>query len=177
MEAGKSSFLARVLQDFGDQLVDTVTYTTREMRTGESEGDPYHFVSKGQFEKLVSEGYFVEWAKVHSNLYGTPKCQIDETLAAGKTVIMDVDVQGAKTFREKYPEATSVFILPPSIEELLKRIVRRDNKLPEDLDIRLENAEKEIALADQFDHQIVNDDFELAYSEFQKVVEEVLQKV
>ncbi len=172
--AGKSSFLEKTLKDFSEQLVDTVTYTTREMRQKEREGFPYHFVNQEKFKQLISEDYFVEWANVHSNLYGTPKHQIDDIIALGKTAIMDVDVQGAETFKAKYPDALSIFILPPSIEELLKRIAHRDDKLPEDLDIRLKNAKKEMTLADQFDHQIINDDFDVAYGQLKKVIEKSL---
>lgn len=171
--AGKSSFLKRVLEDFTD-LQDTVTYTTRKMRKGEVEGDPYHFVTEERFRDLIKEGFFVEWAQVHDNLYGTPLHQIEDAHKEGKTVIMDVDVKGAETFRKKYPDAVTIFILPPSIEELRKRIIGRENKAPANLELRLENARKEMSQVDLFDHKVVNDDFETSYQQFKTIISQLL---
>jgi guanylate kinase len=172
--AGKSSLLERILGDF-KVLKDTTTYTTRSMRTGESEGNPYHFVTKPRFQELVRQGFFVEWAPVHAHLYGTPLHQIEAAQKEGRVVIMDVDVKGARTFKQKYPDAVSIFILPPSIEELRRRISGRDKKLPEDLETRLINAKIEMEEASHFDYQIVNDDFEKSYQEFKKIIEDLLE--
>lgn len=171
--AGKSSFVDRICKD-EPRLVDVITYTTREMRTGERQGWPYHFIDKEDFERKVSEGFFVEWARVHTNLYGTSWNGLKEAWAAGKCVIMDIDVQGTATFRAQFPDAKTVFILPPSIDELRRRIGRRDGKLPADLEVRMQNAEREMALAPTFDVQIVNDDFEASYAQFKKIIEEWL---
>lgn len=171
--AGKSSFVERISRE-NPRLVDVITYTTREMRSGESQGQPYHFVSREDFERKISEGFFVEWAKVHTNLYGTPWDQLRQAWSEKKCVIMDIDIQGTRTFREKFPDAKTVFILPPSIDELRRRIAKRDGTLPKDIEVRMQNAEKEIAQAPQFDVQIVNDVFETSYAEFKKVVEEWL---
>ncbi len=171
--AGKSSFVERITREI-PKLRDTVTYTTRSMRQGETQGQPYYFVTKEEFLKKVEEDFFIEWAKVHTNLYGTPYYQIEEAWKEGQCVIMDVDVQGARTFKEKFPDAVTIFILPPSIEELRRRIERRDAKIPADLDIRMENAKKEVALASEFDFQLVNDDFEKSYAEFKKIVEKLM---
>src|SRR4051812_46954447 len=113
--AGKSSFVDRIVQEI-PVLEDTVTYTTRKMRQGESQGKPYFFVSPEEFERKVGEGYFVEWAKVHNNLYGTPLNQIERAWEKNKVIIMDVDVQGADTFKRKFPDAKTIFIVPPSID-------------------------------------------------------------
>lgn len=171
--AGKSSFVERVCRE-DDRLVDTVTFTTREMRRGESQGKPYHFIQKDDFEKKIQDGYFVEWAVVHNNLYGTPMEQLDEAWKVNKAIIMDVDVQGAATFKFKFPTARSIFILPPSLNELRRRIVNRDGKEPADLELRLRNAEIEMAKANDFDFQIVNDEFEKSYSKFKKIIEDLL---
>lgn len=173
--AGKSSFVDRIIVDF-PILRDTVTYTTRKMRTGESEGIPYHFVSLEKFEELKKQNFFVEWAHVHANMYGTPFYQIDDAFKRKEVVIMDVDVQGADTFKAKYPDAKTIFILPPSIEELRRRVVKRDKKVPDDLEIRMKNAEKEIARAEEYDFRIVNDDFEASYAKFKKIIEDLLAK-
>jgi len=171
--AGKSSFVERICRE-ESRLEDTVTYTTRKMRAGESQGHPYHFVSIPEFEALRDKDYFVEWAKVHTNYYGTPMEQLEKAWAAKKCIIMDVDTQGSATFKAKFPDAKSVFILPPSIEELRRRVTKRDGRVPEDLEVRMQNAEKELKEASQFDYQVVNDDFEVSYLRFKKIVEELL---
>ncbi len=171
--AGKSSFIDRILKEY-PQLKDTITYTTRNMRAGESEGNPYHFVTRERFRQLMAEGFFVEHAQVHENFYGTPLHQIEDAKKEGKVLIMDVDVKGAATFKNKFPTAVSIFILPPSMEELQRRISGRDKKLPEDLEIRLINAQMEMSLAHTFDFRVVNDHFEESYQQFKKIIEEVL---
>jgi guanylate kinase len=172
---GKSSFLDQALKDF-PALRDTITYTTRSMRKGESQGQPYHFVTMERFKELIAQGFFVEHAKVHDNLYGTPSDQIEESWRLGRVVIMDIDVQGAKTFKAKYPQALSVFILPPSIDSLRQRIVKREGSVPADIEVRMRNAEMEMALANQFDRQIINDSFAVAYGQLKKLIEEFLER-
>jgi len=171
--AGKSSFVERICKE-DPRLRDTVTFTTRQMRSGESQGHPYNFVSKDEFNSLVAKNYFVEWALVHTNFYGTPLEQLENAWAEGKCIIMDVDVQGAETFKNKYPSAKTVFILPPSIQELRRRVTKRDGASIADLEVRMQNAEKEIKVAPTFDYQIINDEFEGSYLKFKKIVEELL---
>lgn len=172
--AGKSSFVERAVEQM-PFLVDVVTCTTRKMREGESEGHPYHFIDLTDFQKKIEEGYFVEYARVHDNYYGTPKNQIEKTWSEGKVVIMDVDIQGAKTFIKKYPEeAHTIFIIPPSVDVLRKRVIARDGGEPCDLDLRMENGKKEIALAHEFQHQVVNDDFDTAFGKFKKIIENIV---
>jgi guanylate kinase len=171
--AGKSSFLDKICKE-DTRLFDTITCTTRKMRQGESQGRPYYFLERSDFEKKVEQGYFIEYAVVHNNLYGTPISQIEEAWQAGKTVIMDVDVQGADTFKAKFPESVTIFIIPPSIEELRRRVTKRDGQIPQDLEVRMRNAELEMKRAKEFDFQIVNDDFEKSYLEFKKIVENLL---
>ncbi|MBL7671256.1 MAG: guanylate kinase [Bdellovibrionaceae bacterium] len=168
--AGKSSFVERICREI-PSLVDTVTYTTRKPRAGESQGVPYFFVTSDEFEIKVNENFFVEWAKVHNNYYGTPFYQLEEAWKDGKCVIMDVDVQGAATFKSKYPEAKSIFILPPSIDELRRRVTKRDGQVPQDIEVRMNNAQLEIARAVEFDVQVINDVFEASYGQFKKIVE------
>ena len=172
--AGKSSFVERACRE-DHRLVDVITFTTRSMRRGESQGKPYHFVGHEEFESLLKKNFFVEHAKVHTNWYGTPIDQIETAWKQGLCVIMDIDVQGADTFRRKYPESKSIFILPPSVDELRRRVARRDGKLPSDLEVRMSNAESEIARASEFDYQLVNDDFEASYAKFKKIIDELLQ--
>lgn len=171
--AGKSSLVERVIKEFS-QVEDTVTFTTRSMRKGESEGVPYHFIDRSKFESLIKDDFFVEWAEVHGNLYGTPHHQIKDIWAKGRAVIMDVDVQGARTFKTRFPQALTIFIQPPSIEELRRRIVTRD-KNPKDLEVRMENAQREMAQADWFDKQVLNDDFHQSFTKLKKIIDEFLK--
>ncbi len=171
--AGKSSFVERISKE-DPRLVDVITCTTRPMRRGESEGHPYHFINVEEFQRLLEKNFFVEHAKVHQNYYGTPGDQLEKAWAQGKCVIMDVDVQGAETFRRKYPESKSIFILPPSIDELRRRVIKRDGKVPADLEVRMSNAEKEISRVGEFNFQVVNDDFEASYALFKKIIAELL---
>ena len=172
--AGKSSFVERICRE-EPRLFDTVTFTTRAMRRGESQGQPYHFVSKAEFEALVAKNYFVEWAFVHNNMYGTPMEQLENAWRDNKAVIMDVDIQGAATFKSKFPKnAATIFILAPSVEELKRRIIKRDGQAPADLDVRLRNAEIETQRAPDFDYRVVNDDFEHSFAEFKKIIEDLL---
>ncbi|MDC0980381.1 guanylate kinase [Bdellovibrionales bacterium] len=171
---GKSSFLERAVSEL-DYLEDVITYTTRDMREGESEGAPYHFVSQDKFTELVANDFFVEWAAVHSNRYGTPRDQIRQAWESGKSVILDIDVQGARACVLEFPQALSIFITPPSLDELRRRIKNRSKTLPEDFEIRIENAKKEMAEADEFQVKICNKDFEESYREFKKVIEDNCQ--
>ncbi|MCB0341785.1 MAG: guanylate kinase [Pseudobdellovibrionaceae bacterium] len=172
--AGKSSFVDQAVTDFSE-LVDIVTNTTRPMRAGESQGHPYHFVSKEMFRQRIDAGHFVEWAEVHGNLYGTPRDQMEKAWAEGKVVIMDVDVQGVRTLREHFPDCTTVFILPPDINELRQRVRKRDGGAPADLDVRMKNAEIEMKEASDYDFQLVNDDFSKTYTQFKKIVDGVIK--
>lgn len=171
--AGKNSFMGRALKDF-PVLKDVVTYTTRQQRQGEVQGEDYHFISRPDFEAKITQGFFVEWSPVHDRLYGTSRQSLEEAWAEGRVAIMDIDVQGVEKFTKIYPDAISVFILPPSIDELKRRILARDQKAPANLELRLQNAEKEIQLAHTYDYQVVNDDFEKSYQKFKKILEELL---
>lgn len=171
--AGKSSFVSRICQE-DPRLMDNITFTTRAMRKGESPGDPYHFIEYSDFERKIQEGFFVEWAKVHTNLYGTSFESLEKAWATGRCVIMDIDVQGTATFKARFPDAKTIFILPPSIEELRRRVTKRDGGAPADLEVRMANAEKEMREKDRFDFQVVNDDFETSFREFKKIIEKLL---
>ena len=172
---GKSSFVEKLCEE-KPLIEDVITFTTRTMRKGESQGNPYHFVEEEKFKSLIEEEFFVEWANVHGRLYGTPRDQIQNSMASGRAVIMDVDVQGAEIFQKEYPGCLTLFIHPPSIEELKKRIISREGgKEPHDLSVRLSNAEKEIAISGRFSVQLTNDEFSSSYDKFKKIIEEFLE--
>ena len=170
---GKSSFVERVSKE-NPRLVDVVTCTTRPMRKGESQGKPYYFMTEVEFKQKISESFFVEWAHVHNRMYGTSHEELDKVWSQKKCAIMDVDVQGTETFKAKFPHAVSVFIIPPSIDELRRRIIKRDGGVPADIELRMENAKREMQEAAKFDYQIVNDNFEASYAEFKKIIEKLL---
>lgn len=174
--AGKSSFVDRITSE-DKRLHDVITYTTRPMRHHEEQGRPYYFISKEEFEAKQKENFFIESAKVHTNFYGTSFEEMEKAWGQGKVAIMDIDIQGVKTYKSKYPEYTkTVFILPPSIDELRRRVLKRDGKAPDDIEIRMANAEKEMAMAKEFDLQIVNDQFDESYANFKKNIEIWLSK-
>lgn len=171
--AGKSSFVEKIIRE-EPRLVDIITFTTRSMRQGETAGLQYNFISHDDFQVKIKEGFFVEWAKVHTNFYGTSFESLEKAWNQNKVAIMDIDIQGVVTFKSKFPDAKTIFILPPSIDELRRRIAKRDGGMPADIEVRMANAEKEIQVASQFDYQIVNDQFEQSYSQFKKIIEELL---
>lgn len=171
---GKSTLLGRALLDY-PILCDIITYTTREPRSGEKEGDPYHFVPEAKFRDLMAGNFFIETANVHGKLYGTPRDQFEKTHASGKVVIMDIDVQGAKKLLGFYPEAFTVFVKPPSMDSLRQRFLKRGVTSEKDLENRLVSAQKEMAQAGDFNKIIINDDFEAAYVELRKVIENILK--
>lgn len=171
---GKSTLVDKITAEM-PILFDTVTYTTRPMRKGEREGVPYHFVSEIQFKELIEKNFFIEWAVVHHKMYGTPRDQIDSAIKMGRIVIMDVDVQGARTFREKYPDSFTIFVSPPSLDELRHRIKNRDKMPDNELQVRMENARVEMSQAREFDMQLINADFGMSYAQFKKVVEEIVK--
>lgn len=172
--AGKSSFVERIAREM-PRLHDVITYTTRAPRVGESQGHPYFFIAKEDFEKKVQQGYFVEWAKVHTNFYGTGLKQLEGAWNEGKCAIMDIDIQGVATFKSKFPDAKTIFILPPSIDELRRRVSARAGGPPPDLEVRMKNAERELLEAPKYDFQVVNDEFESSYAVFKKIIEELLR--
>lgn len=173
--AGKSSFIERIIKEVS-RLEDVITFTTRTMRNHEVPGNPYHFLSYSEFEAKIKEGFFVEWAKVHSNFYGTSLESIDSAWSRGKVVIMDLDVQGVLTFKEKFPnDIKTIFILPPSLDELRRRVIKRDAGATTDLELRMKNAEIEMSQAKDYDFTIINDDFEASYLKFKKIIEDLIR--
>jgi guanylate kinase len=133
-----------------------VAYTTRPPREGEVEGIDYHFVSVPHFEQLAEEGAFLEWKRVHGNFYATPLKEMERMLEEGKIAVLKIDVQGALAAMALRPDALTVFLLPPSWDELERRIRGRATEAPEAIEGRLVNARNEMALADRYQHRIVN---------------------
>ncbi|BAY28303.1 guanylate kinase [Nostoc carneum NIES-2107] len=154
--------LMRVLLQRHPELYYSVSMTTRSPRPGEINGKNYYFVSRSKFEQLVAQGEFLEWAEFAGNYYGTPREVVLNQVNSGKLVVLEIELEGARQIRASFPSAHSIFILPPSFEELEKRIRGRAQDSEEAIARRLRRAQEEIQAADEFDVQIVNDDFETA---------------
>lgn len=166
--AGKTTILQRLLAEL-PALRFSVSHTTRSPRSGERQGRDYHFVSRQQFEAMREGNIFLEWAEVHGNLYGTSRSAVEETLAEGVDVILDIDVQGARQVAAKI-ESVSIFIAPPSREELRRRLALRGTDTEQTIDLRLENAGKEMEAATAYRHVVVNDSLEEAVDMCRAVV-------
>jgi guanylate kinase len=167
--AGKSSLVKALLaQDARLQL--SVSHTTRAPRGQEQNGREYYFVSPAAFDAMVQANAFVEWAHVHSHRYGTSRQAIEDKILAGADIVLEIDYQGAMQIKDLFPNATTIFILPPSWEELRARLEKRGEDAPEVIALRLQNAATEIAQAPDFDFVIINDLFERALADLQLVV-------
>ena len=156
---GKGTLLSKVRERRPD-LGLTVSATTREPRAGERDGVSYHFLSPEEFDRRVRAGEFLEWADVHGNRYGTLREEVDRRLAGGQSLVLEIDVQGALNVRRSFPEAVLIFIEPPSMEELERRLRARGSEDEASLALRLADAAGELARADEYDVRIVNDDLE-----------------
>ncbi len=171
---GKSTLLSRLKSEH-PELEWSVSCTTRPMRTGEVNGRDYHFLDANDFQQQISDGLFIEWAKVHSNFYGTSRKFVDEGLNLGKKMLFDLDVQGADAMKKIYgKDAVVIFIEPPSVEELEKRLRTRGTDGDDVIQERVNNARKELSRKNDYDYLILNDDFDKAYSHLKKVVEKIL---
>jgi guanylate kinase len=163
--AGKTSLCRRLMADHG-KLELSISMTTRPIRPGEVADRDYHFVSHEEFQRLIDEDAFLEWADVHGARYGSPRAPIDKALSEGRDVLFDIDWQGARDIALKCPEdAVRVFILPPSLEELRRRLVTRSQDAEEVIERRIANAKGEIEHCGDFDYIFVNDDFDRSYAE------------
>jgi guanylate kinase len=155
--AGKDTVINTLKQQGMDFYV-VPSVTTRTPRPGESEGHPYHFISKEAFEQLVSQNELLEYANVHGNWYGQPRKLIRDTLSAGRDVLLKIDVKGAATIRSKVPDAIFIFLIPGSLEELTQRLTGRQTETEEELRRRLSDARKELAEQHWYDYLITNRD-------------------
>lgn len=170
--AGKSSLISALLEkNQGTKKMVSISHTTRSPRPGESHGVHYYFVSVEEFERLIEKGHFLEYAKVFGgNYYGTSLFAIEENLAKGIDVFLDIDWQGAQQIRKKVAGVKSIFILPPSLSELEKRLIGRGQDSAEVIADRMEKAMSEISHYDEYDYVIVNDDFEQALFDLQAIL-------
>jgi len=172
---GKTTLLKRILKDNSD-LVYSVSSTTRKPRPDEINGVDYFFISEEEFVQKKDKGFFVEWEKVYDYYYGTDKNFVEETINNGKSILIEVDVNGALAIKSSYPEANLIFILPPSFEELVNRLKNRKTETEEDLRKRIERARMELDLQTKFDFHIVNDNVEEAILHLTNLINKIINK-
>ena len=167
--AGKTSLCRRLSADH-EHLKLSISVTTRAPRPGEENGREYHFIDEAQFDGLVARGAFLEWAEVHGARYGSPRDAVVSALEAGRDVLFDIDWQGARSIAAAMPDDTvRVFVLPPSMQELRRRLYARAQDAPEVIEQRLKRARDEIEHWPEYDYVIVNEDFDLSYAELAHV--------
>ena len=167
---GKTTIARRLLAQRTD-VGYSVSCTTRAPRAGERDGVDYHFLSPAEFAARVAAGEFAEWAEVHGNRYGTLRREVERVLGEGKHVMLDIDVQGARQVVAAFPQAVTVFIVPPSVEVLVARLQGRQTESPEAFRVRLRNARVELLEAERYQYLVENDDLERAVRRVEEIVE------
>jgi guanylate kinase len=163
---GKSTLIKDFLREDGRARF-SVSYTTRRRRDREQDGLDYYFVDTGTFKAMIDEDAFLEWEKVHGYYYGTPKKEVLEPLSQGTDVILDIDVKGALSVREQYPEAVLIFVDTPSVDELVRRLALRGEK---EIEKRMERVKEEVAKKALFTYIVINDSMQRAYDEFKSII-------
>lgn len=167
---GKTSVIRKFLSGHPD-MAYSISCTTRAPRPGEDDGRDYHFIDDKKFREWMKDGKFAEWAPVHEHFYGTPKGPIDDAIKKGIDVLLDLDVVGSLNLKKAYGVcAITIFLNPPSMDELKRRLFGRGTDSKEVLDLRLKNALTEMTFRDKFDHRIINDDLEKACGEIEKII-------
>lgn len=167
--SGKTTLGSHAVKNIGN-LKFSVSCTTRPIRKDETDGVDYIFIRENEFQNMIKCGKFAEWAEVHGNLYGTPVKNINDANEDGIDVLLDIDVQGAEQLKNKFPEAVFIFVVPPSIEVLQKRLVKRNSEKQNDIDLRLNKVKYEIAKSKGYDYIIINDDMEKAAGTIESII-------
>ena len=168
--AGKSTLCRAILNRYPD-LLYSISYTTRSPRDSEQNGVDYHFISKNEFEKRIARHQWAEWALVHGHYYGTSAEILEAELSAGRDILLDIDIQGARQILKIYPESISIFIMPPSLNVLRYRLEARGTDSPDVIAVRLDNAQKEMAQKDFYRYIVVNDKLPDAIEELITIIE------
>jgi guanylate kinase len=173
---GKDTLIER-LRELDPRLQYSISYTTRKPRPGEKDGVSYFFVSRQKFEELVPQGFFLEHAVYNGNFYGSPAAAVEEARAAGRDILLKIEVQGAAQVRKRAPDGLFIFIAPPSKEELVRRQERREGAVPDDdMAERLKIAETEMKHASEYNHVVVNDELRRAVAEVLDIIREARER-
>ncbi len=169
---GKTSVIQKILERYPERFVYSISATTRKPRPGEVDGKDYFFMTEPQFRQGIEQGMFLEWESVHGHLYGTPREYIESCLRNGKSILFDIDVNGALKIARYWPGQTiTIFIAPPSIETLIQRLKSRNTDAPEEIQTRLERIPMEMEKAKYFDHVIVNVDLDMTVAKVLEIVD------
>lgn len=168
--AGKGTLVKELVKRVPDAWV-SVSVTTRAPRSGEVDGVHYFFISDEEFDELIAEDGLLEWAEVHGNRYGTPCIAVDAKVAAGMQVVLEIDPQGAFQVRDRFEHSVLIFIMPPSPEELERRLANRGSETKEQVEVRMRTAERELALVGSYDCVVINDDIARATDELVDIID------
>lgn len=166
---GKGTVCKKILEDL-PSVAYSISATTRKPRDGEVDGREYYFLSVDEFKRWIAEEKFLEFAEVHGNFYGTPLNKITERLNRGEDILLEIDVQGALNIKKKFPEGIYIFMLPPSLDELKRRIEGRGSETPETLARRMKNAVAEIQIGHEYDYAVVNDTVDAAAEKIKAIL-------
>lgn len=173
--SGKTTIVRKLLREF-DDLVFSISATTRKRRGNEVEGKDYFFINEEEFKRKIENEEFIEWEKFYGYYYGTLKSFVDKQLEQNKSVLLEVDVKGAVRIKKKYSNSVLIFIAPPSKEVLKQRLINRKTETAEDLQKRIERAEMELEYRDKFDYVVINENLDKAIEEVKKIIKKEINK-
>lgn len=173
---GKSTVLDYLMEEKEVDLIYSISATTRKPRLEEEDGKDYYFLSEKEFLQKKEKGEFLETATVHNHYYGTPRKNVQENLKKGNSIILEIDIQGARQIKNKFPRAVFIFLEPPSFSELKHRLDKRDSEAKDDKKLRLNNAREELEAREIFDYTVVNKNIEKAACELEKIILKECQK-
>ncbi len=173
--SGKTTIVRRILKDI-PELDFSVSATTRKKRKDEKEGVHYYFISENEFKEKIEKNEFIEWEKFYDYYYGTYKKNVNNAIKSGKSIILEVDVKGALSLKNIYPDAVLIYIVPPSFDELVNRLVNRKTEDKADLQKRIDRAKMELGLKDKFDYFIENKELDKAILETEKLIRKIISK-
>ncbi|EJD5710747.1 guanylate kinase [Staphylococcus pseudintermedius] len=168
---GKGTVRKRIFDDPHTSYKYSISMTTRQMREGEQDGVDYFFNTREEFEKLIEADEFIEYAEYVGNYYGTPVQYVKDTMNAGHDVFLEIEVEGAKQVRKKFPDALFIFLAPPSLDHLTERLIGRGTESKEKIESRVKEAKKEVEMMNLYDYVVVNDEVDLAKDRIQSIVE------
>ncbi|OVE76304.1 guanylate kinase [bacterium F11] len=168
---GKTTLADHLLKKKGSKLIRSISCTTRAPRAGEKDGVDYYFIGEKEFKRRIDDGEFLEWAMVHNYMYGTPIQAITEDLTKGNDVLLVIDPQGGVSVRKIYPHGIFIFVVPPTWEDLKKRLKKRGQDKPKDMKVRIENASKELEYLTLYDYLVVNQNLKKAVAEVEAIIQ------
>ncbi|MFZ5755080.1 MAG: guanylate kinase [Bacillota bacterium] len=166
---GKGTICRELFNKY-DDIIYSVSTTTRKPRPGEVEGKHYFFTTEEEFQKLIAQDAFLEWAQVYGNYYGTPRQYVEEILQAGKDCILEIDIQGALQVKQKMPEGIFIFVVPPSLQELIRRITCRGTEDPSEIEKRMSQVSEEMSHLQDYDYIVVNDEVPSAVEQVRAII-------